>query len=134
MQKRLKKPGDEHELTDVGLVILLFEALPISEAAAAHSNDGARKTRQRVATSSARPPAASIARVRKRARRPACVVFSGARRRSGRTRSVSRASKATSPRYCRQSQWVATGLPRNIGLLRLVWARNIGLRMAARGR
>src|SRR3954470_20334770 len=44
VQKRLKKPGDEHDLTDVGLVVLLFEALPISEAAAARSNDGARKT------------------------------------------------------------------------------------------
>ena len=31
--KRLKNPGDEHDLTDVGLVILLFEALPLSEAA-----------------------------------------------------------------------------------------------------
>ena len=48
VQKRLKKPGDEHDLTDVGLVVLLFEALTISEAAAAHSNDGARKTRARV--------------------------------------------------------------------------------------
>ena len=37
MQKRLKKPGDEHELTDVGLVVLLFEALPLGEAA----SDGA---------------------------------------------------------------------------------------------
>jgi DNA-binding transcriptional ArsR family regulator len=33
VQKRLKSPGDEHDLTDVGLVILLFEALPLSEAA-----------------------------------------------------------------------------------------------------
>jgi DNA-binding transcriptional ArsR family regulator len=48
VRKRLKKPGDEHALTDVGLVVLLFEALPISEAAAAHSNDGARKSRARV--------------------------------------------------------------------------------------
>jgi DNA-binding transcriptional ArsR family regulator len=48
VQKRLKKPGDEHDLTDVGLVVLLFEALPISEAAATSSNDGAGKTRARV--------------------------------------------------------------------------------------
>jgi DNA-binding transcriptional ArsR family regulator len=34
VRKRASKPGDEHELTDVGLVILLFEALPLSEAAA----------------------------------------------------------------------------------------------------
>jgi len=47
-QKRLKKPGDEHDLTDVGLVVLLFEALPISEAAAAHSNSNAKTRRQRV--------------------------------------------------------------------------------------
>jgi DNA-binding transcriptional ArsR family regulator len=33
VQKPLKSPGDEHDLTDVGLVILLFEALPLSEAA-----------------------------------------------------------------------------------------------------
>jgi DNA-binding transcriptional ArsR family regulator len=50
-QKRLKKPGDEHDLTDVGLVVLLFEALPISEAAAAHSNSNAKTRRQRVTSS-----------------------------------------------------------------------------------
>ena len=50
VQKRLKKPGDEHDLTDVGLVVLLFEALPISEAAAAHSNSNAKPRRQRVSS------------------------------------------------------------------------------------
>lgn len=51
VQKRLKKPGDEHDLTDVGLVVLLFEALPISEAAAAHSNSNAKARRPRVTSS-----------------------------------------------------------------------------------
>jgi hypothetical protein len=43
VQKRLKKPGDEHELTDVGLVVLLFEALPLGEAAADGAPSRARK-------------------------------------------------------------------------------------------
>jgi DNA-binding transcriptional ArsR family regulator len=51
VQKRLKNPGDEHDLTDVGLVVLLFEALPISEAAAAHSNSNAKARRPRVTSS-----------------------------------------------------------------------------------
>jgi len=32
VKKRAGKPGDEHDLIDVGLVVLLFEALPLSEA------------------------------------------------------------------------------------------------------
>jgi len=51
VQKRLKKPGDEHDLTDVGLVMLLFEALPLSEATAPSHNHGARKPRKRVTSS-----------------------------------------------------------------------------------
>ena len=51
VQKRLKKPGDEHDLMDVGLVMLLFEALPLSEATAPSQNDGARKPRKRVTSS-----------------------------------------------------------------------------------
>jgi DNA-binding transcriptional ArsR family regulator len=51
VKKRLKKPGDEHDLTDVGLVVLLFEALPISEAAAAHSNSHTSERRPRVTSS-----------------------------------------------------------------------------------
>jgi DNA-binding transcriptional ArsR family regulator len=43
VQKRLRKPGDEHELTDVGLVVLLFEALPLSEAAGDGAPSRARK-------------------------------------------------------------------------------------------
>jgi DNA-binding transcriptional ArsR family regulator len=34
VQKRASGPGAEHELFDVGLVMMLFEALPLSEAAA----------------------------------------------------------------------------------------------------
>ena len=34
VRKRAAKPGDEHDLIDVGLVVLLFEALPLSEAQA----------------------------------------------------------------------------------------------------
>jgi len=45
VQKRLKKPGDEHELTDVGLVMLLFEALPLSEAAVPSQNSSGRRKR-----------------------------------------------------------------------------------------
>jgi DNA-binding transcriptional ArsR family regulator len=43
VQKRLKKPGDEHELTDVGLVVLLFEALPLGQAAVDGAPSRARK-------------------------------------------------------------------------------------------
>jgi DNA-binding transcriptional ArsR family regulator len=50
VQKRLEKPGNDHDLTDVGLVVLLFEALPISEAGAAHSNSNAKTRHQRVSS------------------------------------------------------------------------------------
>ena len=43
--KRAAKPGDEHDLIDVGLVVLLFEALPLSEAATPSRT--ARRTRAR---------------------------------------------------------------------------------------
>ena len=51
VKKRLKKPGDEHDLMDVGLVMLLFEALPLSEAATPSQNSGARTPRKRVTSS-----------------------------------------------------------------------------------
>jgi DNA-binding transcriptional ArsR family regulator len=54
VSKRLKSPGDEHELTDAGLVLLLFEALPLSEAAAeaaAAKRDTGTSRRKRVTSS-----------------------------------------------------------------------------------
>ena len=45
MRKRASKPGDEHDLIDVGLVVLLFEALPLSEAATPSRT--AKRTRAR---------------------------------------------------------------------------------------
>jgi hypothetical protein len=45
VRKRASKPGDEHDLIDVGLVVLLFEALPLSEAATPSGTT--RRTRAR---------------------------------------------------------------------------------------
>ncbi len=49
VRKRASKPGDEHDLIDVGLVVLLFEALPLSEAATPRRP--ARRTRARTTAS-----------------------------------------------------------------------------------
>ncbi len=48
VQKRASGPGAEHDLFDVGLVMMLFEALPLSEAAAQPA--GARRKRPARAT------------------------------------------------------------------------------------
>jgi DNA-binding transcriptional ArsR family regulator len=45
VRKRAAKAGDEHELIDVGLVILLFEALPLSEAPAPRRTASRKRTR-----------------------------------------------------------------------------------------
>ena len=47
-RQRFEQQDHKADLTDVGLVVLLFEALPISEAAAAHSSDGGRTAPARV--------------------------------------------------------------------------------------